>query len=166
MEALWWLGTHLGVYLVWAAWTVLSWLVLQLFWAVLWVAMPVIVAAVLCAIAAERLIGKEPVRSWIRTHAYRLLARALHRARRAVFGLAALPVRVVGWFVIYTIWHAVISLWWTPCWSPWQCAWRCRWGHNAMALAQDRRPRTPARLGPSAVDLKFLPDLRRVRAGT
>jgi hypothetical protein len=146
MEALWWLGTHLGMYLVWAVWTVLSWLVLQLFWAVLWVALPVIVAAVLCAIAAERLIGKEPVRSWIRTHAYRLLARALHRARRAVFGLAALPVRVVGWFVIYATWHAMISLWWTPRWSPWQCAWRRRWGHNAVAFAQDRRPSVPARL--------------------
>jgi hypothetical protein len=142
MEALWWLGTHL----VWAAWTVLSWLMLQLFWAVLWVALPVIIAAVLCAIAAERLIGKKPVRMWIRTHAYRLLAQALHRARRAVFVLAALPVRVLGWFVIYTIWHAVISLWWTPRWSPWRRAWRCRWGRNRLALAHDRRPRAPARL--------------------
>ncbi len=134
MEALWWLGMHF----VWAAWMVLSWLLLQLFWTILWVALPVIVAAVLCALTAERLLGKEPVRSWVRTQCYRFMGNALHRARRACFALVALPVRVLGWFVIYTVWHAVINLWWSPRWRPWQRAWRCRWGRNSLALAHDR----------------------------
>jgi len=73
------------MHFVWAAWLVLSWLLLQLFWTILWVALPVIVAAVLCALTAERLIGKEPVRSWARTQSYSLIGNALHRARRACF---------------------------------------------------------------------------------
>jgi hypothetical protein len=34
---------------------------------------------------------------------------------------------VLGWLILYGLWHVVISLFWTPRWSPWQRAWDRRW---------------------------------------
>src|SRR6266536_1348349 len=132
MEALWWLAAQL----LWLVWAILSWLLVQLLWLVLWAAVPLALAAVVCALVAERIIGKEAVRSWIRQHVSRAARAAWHRARGTLLALAALPVRVLGWFVIYTLLHTLQSLWWTPRWRPWQRAWDCRWGRKALAVAR------------------------------
>jgi hypothetical protein len=125
MEILWWLGA----YLLWAVWAVLSWLLVQLFWLLLWLALPICVAAILCVFATERILGKELVWRWIRKQSLGLANRAWHRTRGALFVVWAVPVRVLNWFVIFALWHAVINLWRTPRWTPWQRAWRCRWGY-------------------------------------
>jgi hypothetical protein len=125
MEILWWLGAQM----IWAVGVVLSWLLVQLFWLLLWFALPICVAAILCVVAAERLLGKEPVWRWIRTQLLSLAKRAWLRARRALFVAWVVPVRLLNWFVIFALWHAVLNLWRTPRWTPWARAWRCRWGY-------------------------------------
>jgi hypothetical protein len=125
MEILWWLGA----YTIWAVWAVLSWLLVQLFWLLLWMVLPICVAAILCVFVTERVLGKELVWRWIRKQSLSLANRAWHRTRGALFVVSAVPVRVLNWFVIFALWYAVINLWRTPRWTPWQRAWRCRWGY-------------------------------------
>jgi hypothetical protein len=124
MEMLWWLGASV----IWAVWAVLSWLLVQLFWLLLWSALPIGIAAVLCVLAAERLLGKGLVRSWVRAQALAIAERARRHAGRALVALCTVPARVMLWFVIFALWHAVLNLWRTPRWTPWARAWRCRWG--------------------------------------
>jgi hypothetical protein len=111
----------------WAAWMLLSWLALKLFWLLAWVLLPVLIILVVAVRVAEKLLGKERVRSWVRRHSLRFGTAAWRRTRRALFALGALPLRVSGWFVLYTLWHSILSLWWTPRWSPWRRAWARRW---------------------------------------
>jgi hypothetical protein len=95
----------------------------------LWLALPMCVAAILCVLVAQRLFGKDLVRPWIRKQSLSFAKLAWHRTRKAVFVLWAVPVRVLVWFVIFALWHAVLNLWRTPRWIPWRRAWRCRWGY-------------------------------------
>jgi hypothetical protein len=125
MEILWWLGAQV----IWAVWAIVSWLLLQLFSLLLWLALPMCVAAILGVLGAERLFGKELVRPWIRRQSFSFIKRAWHSTRRALFVLWAVPVRVLAWLVIFALWHAVLNLWRTPRWTPWRRAWRCRWGY-------------------------------------
>src|SRR5262245_46821111 len=122
METLWWLLT----YILWLAWSVIWWLIVQLFWLALWVLLPVIVVAFVALRLAEHLLGQEVVRAWVKKHSLKYGADAWHRARRALFALGVVPLRVLGWFVLYSLWHTLISLWWRPRWSPWQRAWSRR----------------------------------------
>jgi hypothetical protein len=123
LEWLWWLIGQI----VWLIWTVLSWLLLQLFWLVIWILLPIIVVAVVGVRLAEYFFGKDTVRAWVKRHSLRYGTATWHRSRRALFALGVLPFRVLGWLIIYTLWHSVVSLWWTPRWSPWQRAWERRW---------------------------------------
>jgi hypothetical protein len=131
MEILWWLG----VQAISVVWTLLSWILLQLFWLLLWMALPICVAAILCVLAAERFVGKERVRIWLRQQFLSLARRSWRRLRRALFAFWAVPLRVANWFVIFALWYAVLSLLRTPRWTPWQRAWRCRWGHGVHVRA-------------------------------
>jgi hypothetical protein len=124
MEILWWLI----VQMIWMVWAVLSWLLLQSFWLLLWLALPICVAGFLAVLVADRLVGKEVVRLWIKKQSLRLATWAWHRVRRALFAVWAVPLRVLQWFVIFALWYAILNLWRTPRWTPWQRAWRCRWG--------------------------------------
>jgi hypothetical protein len=111
----------------------LSWLALKLFWLIVWVLLPVLILIVVGVRAAEKLLGKERVRSWVKGHSLRFGTAAWHRTRRALFALGALPLRVLGWLVVYTVWHSILSLWWTPRWRPWQRAWARRWRQRRAA---------------------------------
>ena len=125
MEILFWFVAQI----IWVVWTVLSWLFLQVFWLVLWLMLPICAAAVLCVFAAERLLGKDLVRGWLRRNALSFASEAGQRARKMLFALWSVPARVLGWFVVFALWYAVLNLWRTPRWTPWRRAWRCRWGY-------------------------------------
>jgi hypothetical protein len=116
---------------LWVAWYLASWLAIKLFWLVLWLLLPLLVAAFVLLRLAEHLVGREPVRSWVKRHSLRFGRAGWHRTRRALFALGALPLRVLAFLVLYTLWHSIISLWWTPRWSPWQRAWARRWRRRA-----------------------------------
>ena len=127
MEALWWLV----VQILWLVWSVLSWLVWQLLWLAFWVLAPVILIAIVAVRVAEYALGREAVRAWVKKRSLRFGAGTWHRARRALFAFGVLPVRVLGWLILYSLWHVVISLFWTPRWTPWQRAWARRWRRRA-----------------------------------
>jgi hypothetical protein len=125
MDILLWLGAHI----LWMVWAIVSWLLLQVFWLLLWSLLPICVAAVLCALAAERVLGKQLVRSWLRKQVLAVANAVRRRMPKMLFALWAVPARVFAWFVLFALWHAVINLWRTPRWTPWRRAWRCRWGY-------------------------------------
>jgi hypothetical protein len=123
METLWWLLTQI-IGLIWA---VLSWLVGYLLWLAFWVLAPVILLAIVALRAAEYALGRDAVRAWVKKRSLKFGLGTWHRSRRALFALGVLPVRVLGWLVVYALWHSIISLLWTPKWDPWQRAWDRRW---------------------------------------
>jgi hypothetical protein len=125
MDILLWLSAQI----LWTVWAVLSWLLLQVFWLLLWSLLPICLAAILCALAAERVLGRKLVRSWLRKNALMIANAVRRRMPRLIFGLWAVPARVLGWFVVFALWHAVLNLWRTPRWTPWRRAWRRRWGY-------------------------------------
>jgi hypothetical protein len=125
MEILWWLSATL----VWIVWAILSWLLVQAFWLILWFTLPICVVGILAVLAAERFLGKELVRPWIRKQWRRFRKAVWQRARRVLVAVWAAPVRVASWFVIFALWHAVLNLLLTPRWTPWRRAWRRRWGY-------------------------------------
>jgi hypothetical protein len=125
MDILLWLSAQI----VWTAWAIVSWLLLQLFWLLLWSLVPIGVAALLCVLAAERLFGKRLVRPWLAQLWLRVRDAVWRRTPRMFFALWAVPARVLTWFVLFTLWHAVVNLCCTPSWRPWPRAWRRRWGY-------------------------------------
>jgi hypothetical protein len=129
LETLWWLVTEIFS----IAWLVLSWVISKLFWLSMWVLLPVVMIAMVGLRAAEYFLGKENVRSWVKKHSLRLGKATWLRSRRALFALGAMPLRVIGWLMLYTLWHSILSLWWTPRWSPWQRAWARRWRRRRPA---------------------------------
>lgn len=114
----WLVGSLLG--LVW-------WLVMQLFWIAVWLLLPVAVVVFLALRIAERAAGRDTVRAWVKAHTLKYGADAWARARRLTFALGALPFRVLAWFLVYALWHSIVSLAWRPKWSPWIRAWGKRW---------------------------------------
>ena len=125
MEILLWLSAQI----LWTVWAVLSWLIMQVVWLLLWSLLPICLAAILAALAAERVLGKRMVRSWLRKNARMAVNAARRRMPKVLFALWAVPARVLGWFVVFALWHAMLNLWRTPRWTPWRRAWRCRWGY-------------------------------------
>ena len=107
--------------------SILLWVVTQLFWIVLWLVLPIIVIGFIALRIAERVLGQERVRAWVKVRTQKYGAAASKRAQRWVFALGVAPIRVLFWFVIYAIWHSVVSLLWRPQWSPWHRAWAKRW---------------------------------------
>ena len=125
--------------LLWIIWLLVSWVALKLIWLAFWVLLPVVVAAIVALRLAEWGIGKEPVRAWVKRHSLRFGQASWRRTRRALFALGTLPLRVLTFLVLYTLWHSIVSLWWTPRWSPWRRAWARRW-RRRDALGPQRRP--------------------------
>lgn len=127
---IWLLGWVLAI--VW-------WIVSYLLWAVVWLVLPFVLVAFIAMRAAEKMFGAEVVRAWVKQQSLKFGAGTWHRVRRWSFALTALPLRVLGWLVVYTIWHSLISLFWKPRWHPWTRAWGKRW-----------KPRQPARRAKAA----------------
>jgi hypothetical protein len=125
MEMIGWVAAHI----VWAVWTVLCWLLVQLFSLLLWLTLPIGIVAIVGVVVAERVFGKQQVRPWIRKQLGGMAGRAWGRVRSALFALWTVPLRVLGWFVIFALWYAVLNLWRTPRWTPWGRAWGRRWGY-------------------------------------
>jgi hypothetical protein len=123
METLWWV---LGQ-ILWLIWSVLSWFVGYLLWLAFWVLAPVILMAIVALRVAEYVLGPEVVRARAKRISLKFGAGAWRRTHRALFALGVMPIRVLGWLVLYSLWHVLISLFWTPRWNPWQRAWDRRW---------------------------------------
>lgn len=124
--------------IVWLASTLLSiawWIVSTLLWAIVWFLLPFAIVAFIALRVAEGVLGPDVVRGWIKRQSMKFGASAFDRVwgrlwtflRRASFAVSVLPLRVVGWFIVYTVWHSLISLFWKPKWQPWTRAWAKRW---------------------------------------
>ena len=107
--------------------SILLWILTQLFWIVLWLVLPIFVVAFIALRAAERVLGREKVRAWVKVRTQKYGTAASKRAQRWLFALGVAPVRVLVSFVILAIWHSIISLLWRPKWTPWTRAWAKRW---------------------------------------
>jgi hypothetical protein len=118
--------------------SILLWVLTQLFWIVLWLVLPIVVVAFVALRIAERVIGQDKVRAWVKARSAKYGSAASKRARRWLFALGVAPIRVLFWFPLYAIWHSVISLVWRPKWTPWQRAWAKRW-RPAEALKGARK---------------------------
>lgn len=103
------------------------WAVTQILWILLWLVLPLAVAAFVALRIAERVLGREKVRAWVRVRTRKYGAAASKRAQRWIFALGVVPVRVLFWFVLYAVWHSIVSLLWRLRWSPWRRAWAKRW---------------------------------------
>lgn len=113
--------------------SIIWWVVWQLLWIVLWLLLPLAVLAFIILRVAERVLGQERVRGWVKAHTQRYGASASKRLQRLIFALGVLPIRVLFWFPIYALWHSFVSLAWRPKWSPWQRAWAKRWKAETKA---------------------------------
>jgi len=107
--------------------SIILWIVTQIFWILLWLVLPLVVVAFVALRIAERVLGQEKVRAWVRVRTRKYGSAASKRAQRWIFALGVVPVRVLFWFVLYAVWHSVVSLLWRPRWSPWRRAWAKRW---------------------------------------
>ena len=101
---------------------VVLWVFWQLLWIALWLALPLLIIAFIALRGAEYILGQQKVRSWVKERAARYGTATSVRARRALFALGTVPLRVLFWFIIYAVWHSVVSLAWRPKWSPWRRA--------------------------------------------
>ncbi|MCB1484665.1 MAG: hypothetical protein KDJ17_07220 [Hyphomicrobiaceae bacterium] len=117
-----------------ALWSLLSvvlslawWVVSYLLWGMLWLLLPLLLVAFIGVRVAERAFGRETVRAWVKARTMRFGSGTWNRVRPWLFALGAAPFRVLVWFVIYAVWHACISILWTPRWTPWQRAWGKKW---------------------------------------
>ena len=127
METLWSivvgvLGFVLGI--VW-------WLIVNLLWLLAWIVLPVAVLAFVAVRGADYVLGKAVVRGWLKQRSLKWGKGTWQRVRPALFALGTLPLRVLLWLVLYTLWHSLVSLVWTPRWKPWQRAWSRRWRQRA-----------------------------------
>lgn len=116
--------------LIWLIQTLFSiawWIVWQLIWIALWILLPLAIVAYAVFFLAEKALGPHVVRGWLKRQSLRLGGGAWDRLRRGLVATSVLPFRVLAWFAIYTVWHSVVSLLWTPRWTPWQRAWAKRW---------------------------------------
>jgi hypothetical protein len=121
--------------------SILLWIVTQLLWIVLWLLLPVLVVAFIALRVAERVLGEAKVRAWVKARTAKYGTAASVRMRRLLFALGVAPVRVLFWFVIFAIWHSVVSLLWRPKWTPWQRAWAKRWRPPQRNTIEGARPR-------------------------
>ena len=106
---------------------ILWWIAGTLFWIFFWLVLPVLIVGFLGLRGAEKVLGPDVVRAWVKSKTMKFGGGAWVRARRLTFALGVLPVRVLGWFVVYVVWHSLVSLLWRPKWQPWQRAWGKRW---------------------------------------
>ena len=108
-------------------WGMISWLLWQLVWLIVWFLLPFAIVAFIAVRIAEKALGPEVVRAWVKRQSMKLGAGAWQWARRVLFAVGVLPLRVIGLLAVYTVWHSILSLLWRPRWSPWERAWARRW---------------------------------------
>lgn len=116
------------------------WIVSYLLWAIIWLLLPFAIVAFIAVRVAEKALGPEIVRGWIKKQSMAFGAGTWRRVRRLTFAVTALPLRVLGWLIVYTVWHSLVSLFWKPRWHPWARAWDKRW-----KPASARRRKTPTK---------------------
>lgn len=119
----------------WTLWSIVSWVLWQLVWIFVWFLLPFALAAFIALRIAEKALGPDVVRAWVKAKTMRFGAGAWDRTRRLLFALGVLPLRVLGWLMVYALWHSIVSLFWRPRWSPWQRAWAKRWKAKPAAAA-------------------------------
>lgn len=107
--------------------SVLWWIVSYLLWGLIWLLLPLAIIAFVAVRAAEKMFGREVVRAWVKARAAKLGAGTWDRVRPWLFAFGVAPFRVLLWFPVYAIWHALVSLFWKPRWTPWRRAWAKRW---------------------------------------
>jgi hypothetical protein len=117
-----WIVAALGLVL-----GVLWWIVSYLLWGFVWLLLPLAIVAVLALRIAEKILGPDVVRAWVKARAMKFGTGTWDRVRPWLFALGVAPFRVLLWFPVYALWHAAVSLFWKPRWSPWQRAWGKRW---------------------------------------
>lgn len=121
------------------------WIVSYLLWAIVWLLLPFAIAAFVAVRVAEKALGPEVVRAWIKKQSMAFGASTWLRIRGLTFAVTALPLRVLGWLIVYTIWHSVISLFWKPRWHPWARAWAKRWRPAAARARRQSTKATPSK---------------------
>lgn len=107
--------------------SILTWLLVKAFWLLAWLLLPLAVVLFVAVRVATYALGREVVHAWLKRHSARLGRGTWRRAWRGGIALSVLPLRVLGWYVVYALWHSFVSLWWTPRWKPWPRAWSRRW---------------------------------------
>ena len=115
------------IWLIQTLFAIVWWIVWQLLWIALWVLLPVAVLAFVALKIAEKAFGEVAVRAWLKARAARYAGGIGEKLTRGALAASILPFRVLVWFVVYAIWHSVVSLLWRPRWTPWQRAWAKRW---------------------------------------
>lgn len=123
LEWLWWLV----VQMLWLAQSIVTWLLFKLLWLVVWLLLPLEVVAFVAIRVAAHVLGRDVVHAWLKRQSLRLGRGTWSRTWRGGMALSVLPVRVLGWYVVYALWHSFVSLWWRPRWKPWPRAWSRRW---------------------------------------
>ncbi len=121
-------------YLTGALWWIISsifavfwWIVATILWMLVWFVLPIAVVAFIALRGAESTFGQDAVRAWLKARSMKYGAGVWDRVRRISFALGVLPFRVIAWFAVYAVWHAVVSVFWRPKWQPWTRAWGRRW---------------------------------------
>lgn len=112
-------------------------IVWYLLWVVIWLVLPFALVAFVALRVAEKALGPDVVRAWVKAQSMKYGSGVWTRVHRLLFALGALPLRVLGWLIVYTIWHSLVSLLWKPRWHPWSRAWAKRW--KPMATPQRTR---------------------------
>lgn len=121
------------VWLLGVIWSTLTWVLGNLLWLIIWLVLPFAIAAFVVVRIAEKALGPEVVRTWVKAQSLKFGRGTWIVVRRWLFALSALPLRVLFWLAIYTVWHSVLSLFYRPRWHPWTRAWAKRWRPNAGA---------------------------------
>lgn len=129
------------IWLIKLLFAIVWWILWQLLWFAFWILLPLGGVAFLLLKAAEKTFGVEPVRAWLRARAAKYAGSIGGSLSRGALAVSILPFRVLIWFIIYAVWHSVVSLLWRPRWSPWQRAWSRRWHPTAggKTIAKPRR---------------------------
>lgn len=126
------------VWLLGVVLSILWWIVWQLLWIVVWLLLPIAIVAYVAFRVAEKLLGEAMVRGWLKRQSARLGGGVWDTLRRTFVAASVLPFRVMIWFIVYAVWHSILSLLWTPRWRPWQRAWAKRWKPAPAAKANAR----------------------------
>lgn len=113
--------------------SIVWWVLVQVFWLFLWLLLPLAIVAFIGLRVAERILGQEKVRDWVKARTRKYGASARKRIQRLLFALGVVPIRVLFWFPIFALWHSIVSLLWRPSWSPWRRAWAKRWRSEPKA---------------------------------
>ena len=129
------------IWLIGLLFSILWWIVWQLLWIAIWLLLPLAIVAFVALKVAEKTFGAVAVRSWLKARALKYGGGFGERLTRGALAASVLPFRVMAWFVVYAIWHTIVSLLWTPRWKPWPRAWAKRWKPPSTAVTAKKPQR-------------------------